>query len=87
MNVLAFGQNSEKLSVSVGFFDTSNATTNFRIKSFSGKETSLLKQFKRLCDEHFYLKSHLLCAHNGKEFDFPFWLDAWLYMVLSCQEF
>ena len=60
------------ICISVGFFDTSNATTNFRIKSFSGKETSLLKQFKRLCDEHFYLKSHLLCAHNGKEFDFPF---------------
>lgn len=60
------------ICISVGFFDTSNATTNFRIKSFSGEESSLLKQFKQLCDEHFYLKSHLLCAHNGKEFDFPF---------------
>ena len=60
------------ICISVGFFDISNATTNFRIKSFSGEESSLLKQFKQLCDEHFYLKSHLLCAHNGKEFDFPF---------------
>ena len=58
--------------ISVGFFDTSNSKRSFRIKSFSGDERALLLAFKQLCDEHFYLKSHLLCAHNGKEFDFPF---------------
>ena len=58
--------------VSVGFFDTSTSKRSFRVKSFSGEESKLLLEFKQLCDEHFYLKSHLLCAHNGKEFDFPY---------------
>lgn len=59
--------------ISVGFFDTtSQDKKQFRIKSFSGKEQHILKQFKALCDTHFFLKSHLLCAHNGKEFDFPY---------------
>lgn len=59
--------------ISVGFFDlTSPNEQQLRIKSFAGEEEHILKQFKHLCDEHFYLKSHLLCAHNGKEFDFPY---------------
>lgn len=59
--------------ISVGFFDTSIPQHRcFRIKSFSGEEKQMLKEFKQLCDNHFYLKSHLLCAHNGKEFDFPY---------------
>ena len=58
--------------ISVGFFDTSTSKRSFRIKSFSGEENKLLSAFKQLCDEHFYLKSNLLCAHNGKEFDFPY---------------
>jgi len=59
--------------ISVGFFDTTQANNrSLRIKSFSGEEASILEAFKQLCDEHFYLKSHLLCAHNGKEFDFPY---------------
>ena len=61
------------ICISVGFFDlTSPNERQFRIKSIAGEEESILHQFKRLCDEHFYLKSHLLCAHNGKEFDFPY---------------
>ena len=59
--------------ISVGFFDISSSNSKrLRIKSFSGDESTILEQFKQLCDEHFYLKSHLLCAHNGKEFDFPY---------------
>ena len=58
--------------ISVGFFDTNDRSLNsFRIKSFYGEEESLLKDFKALCDEYFFL-NHLLCAHNRKEFDFPF---------------
>ena len=59
--------------ISVGFFDINSTTEKqFRIKSFAGEERQILTQFKSLCDEHFFLKSHLLCAHNGKEFDFPY---------------
>jgi uncharacterized protein YprB with RNaseH-like and TPR domain len=61
------------ICISVGFFDlTSPNKQQLRIKSFDGEEERILQQFKSLCDEHFYLKSHLLCAHNGKEFDFPY---------------
>ena len=45
---------------------------NFRVTSFHGKEKDLLNDFKTLLETHFNRPQHLLCAHNGKEFDFPF---------------
>jgi 3'-5' exonuclease len=45
----------------------------FRIKSFSGDhEKEVLESFINLLNEHYNKPKHLLCAHNGKEFDFPF---------------
>ncbi|MBL7901048.1 MAG: 3'-5' exonuclease [Bacteroidia bacterium] len=35
-------------------------------------ETLILKQFSKLLTEQFNSVNHALCAHNGKEFDFPF---------------
>ncbi len=35
-------------------------------------EAQILKQFSKLLTEHFNSTNHTLCAHNGKEFDFPF---------------
>lgn len=59
--------------ISVGYFKTrSNGEKEFRVTSFSGDEVQLLKDFKALLDSHFNRANHLLCAHNGKEFDFPF---------------
>ncbi|AWX44650.1 hypothetical protein HME9304_01653 [Flagellimonas maritima] len=58
--------------ISVGYFTLKDNERNFRVTSFSGEETRLLKQFKQLLQEHFNLAKHLLCAHNGKEFDFPY---------------
>ena len=44
-----------------------------RIKSFYGDdEKQLLTEFAALLNEHFNTDRHFLCAHNGKEFDFPF---------------
>ena len=44
-----------------------------RLTSFFGDdEHRLLTDFKVLLDKHFVKKNHILCAHNGKEFDFPF---------------
>ena len=46
---------------------------SFRIKSFYGDdERILLKEFAELLEAHFDTNYHLLCAHNGKEFDFPY---------------
>jgi len=45
----------------------------FRIKSFYGDdEKVLLAEFADLLIKHFNSPKHLLCAHNGKEFDFPY---------------
>lgn len=58
--------------ISVGFLVTKENERQFRIKSFSGKEKELLLEFKSLLNTHFNQNQHLLCAHNGKEFDFPY---------------
>lgn len=58
--------------ISVGFFSKEKNTERFRITSFFGDEKDLLLSFKDLLDTHFNKPQHVLCAHNGKEFDFPF---------------
>ncbi|MBP7678927.1 MAG: 3'-5' exonuclease [Bacteroidales bacterium] len=45
----------------------------FRIKSFYGDdEYQLLVQFCKMLNSHYGGEKKMLCAHNGKEFDFPF---------------
>jgi len=60
------------ICISVGYFVQFGENKNFRVTSFSGDEVNLLKDFKTLLQEHFNQSKHLLCAHNGKEFDFPY---------------
>jgi predicted PolB exonuclease-like 3'-5' exonuclease len=57
------------ICISVGYLHGND----FRIKSFSGHdEKVLLGEFSKLVVKHFNKKDSQLCAHNGKEFDFPF---------------
>ncbi|MDA0935527.1 MAG: 3'-5' exonuclease [Bacteroidetes bacterium] len=58
--------------ISVGFFNLTQKDREFRIKSFVGEEKALLLDFKALLENHFSQPAHRLCAHNGKEFDFPY---------------
>lgn len=58
--------------ISVGFFSFKDGERHFRITSYGGAERDLLQQFSQLLDEHFNKPHQLLCAHNGKEFDFPY---------------
>jgi len=58
--------------ISVGYFVSVDNKRNFRVKSFAGNEKELLESFKTLLNNHFNEANHLLCAHNGKEFDFPY---------------
>lgn len=60
------------ICISVGYFNIRNDTRAFRLTSFSGDEIALLQDFKTLLEKHFGRPEHLLCAHNGKEFDFPY---------------
>ena len=61
------------ICISVGYFVEEEKKRQLRLRSFFGDdEYKLLNEFKVLLDVHFAKKSNLLCAHNGKEFDFPF---------------
>jgi len=60
------------ICISVGYFTNQGNTRLFRTTSFYGEERNLLKDFKNLLISHFSQAKHLLCAHNGKEFDFPY---------------
>jgi uncharacterized protein YprB with RNaseH-like and TPR domain len=64
-----YAEFSKIICISVGFFNDGT----FRVKSFSGNdEKVILEDFSTLLNKHFNRKEHMLCAHNGKEFDFPF---------------
>lgn len=58
--------------ISVGFMVQKNKDRLFRTTSFFGEEKKLLQDFKSLLQTHYNKPYHLLCAHNGKEFDFPY---------------
>ena len=58
--------------ISVGYFNLQGDIRTFRVTSFHGDEKKILKDFKNLLLSHFSQAKHLLCAHNGKEFDFPY---------------
>lgn len=60
------------ICISVGYFNFKDGARAFRLKSYSGDEVEILKNFKELLDRYFNFPQHLLCAHNGKEFDFPY---------------
>lgn len=57
------------ICISAGYF----YNEEFRLKSFySDDEKLLLTAFNELLNSHFSSRQHLLCAHNGKEFDYPY---------------
>ncbi|PKP29688.1 MAG: 3'-5' exonuclease [Bacteroidetes bacterium HGW-Bacteroidetes-17] len=57
------------ICISAGYF----YNREFRIKSFyADDEKLLLTEFSQLLNSHFSSRQHLLCAHNGKEFDYPY---------------
>ncbi|WP_274474909.1 3'-5' exonuclease [Mangrovimonas aestuarii] len=58
--------------ISVGFFTHNGNERTFRATSFHGEEKELLQEFKNLLTSHYNHPQQLLCAHNGKEFDFPY---------------
>ena len=61
------------ICISVGYFVENDGENQLRVTSFSSDdETVILTDFKKLLDKHFNQNKHLLCAHNGKEFDFPY---------------
>ncbi len=59
------------LVISCGFFYYSKDRGGvFRVKSFYGDDEKVV--LKEFCETLSKLNNFILCAHNGKEFDFPF---------------
>ncbi|MBN2347558.1 MAG: 3'-5' exonuclease [Bacteroidales bacterium] len=61
------------ICVSVGIITEKENNRKIRLKSFWGDdEKKLLEEFKTLLENYNSKKNINLCAHNGKEFDFPY---------------
>ncbi len=62
------------ICIAVGLFTKSEEDQlGLRVKAFSGHdEIKVLSEFKDLLDEKLDNQRLILCAHNGKEFDFPY---------------
>ena len=59
--------------ISVGLLRGSGSQRRLRLKSFAGDdEKQLLQDFANLLNSHYNSQDNYLCAHNGKEFDFPY---------------
>ena len=64
-----YAEFSKVIVIGLGYYNQNK----FRVKTIaSANEMEVLTQFSELLKQHFNTTSHLLCAHNGKEFDFPF---------------
>ena len=61
------------ICVSCGFFSQRKGDRAFRVTSFFGDdESELLTAFADMLEKRFSSPFRILCAHNGKEFDFPY---------------
>lgn len=68
-----FAEFGKIVCISVGYIKTQDGIRTLRIKSFYGDdEKKLLTEFNALVSKYFNTYDHYLCAHNGKEFDFPY---------------
>ena len=73
--------------VSVGFIHHEGNQMEFRVKSFYGNdEKILLQEFAQLLARHYHGPQFRLCAHNGKEFDFPYIARRMLILGLEIPE-
>lgn len=62
------------ICIAAGFFiRTKSGEMGLRIKAYTGKnESDILSRFKELINHKLDGENLILCAHNGKEFDFPY---------------
>jgi len=68
-----FAEFGKVVCVSVGFIKVENEAPQLRLTSYYGHdEAKLLGDFGQLLKRYYNTERELLCAHNGKEFDFPY---------------
>lgn len=69
-----FAEFGKIIVIGLGFFYTDKSgDLAFRVKSIHGDdEIVVLNEFNKVLENKFNTIAHKLCAHNGKEFDFPY---------------
>ena len=60
------------ICISAGYFTFKSDIRHFRVTSFIGNESQILRDFSNLINNYFQQPQHVLCGHNAKEFDIPF---------------
>ena len=60
------------ICISAGYFTFKSDIRHFRVTSFIGSESQILREFSNLINNYFQQPQHVLCGHNAKEFDIPF---------------
>ena len=72
-NAAIYAEFGKVICISFGFIETKNEVSRLKLCSYYGKdEVKLLEGFSMLLQNHFQKSEWRLCAHNGKEFDFPY---------------
>ena len=69
-----FAEFGQVLTIAVGYMtETEDGSLGLRVKAFADKnEARVLNGFKQLLEDKFDPDELKLCAHNGREFDFPY---------------
>ncbi|MFW5820821.1 MAG: ribonuclease H-like domain-containing protein [Bacteroidota bacterium] len=68
-----FAEFGKIICISAGLIVFEKGKYSARIKSFAGdEEKKILEEFNRMLHNYSGKRDFTLCAHNGKEFDFPF---------------
>ena len=68
-----FAEFGRVVCISAGFIQFKEERPTLRVKSYYGSdENSLLTEFGGVLDKFMENPKRNLCAHNGKEFDFPY---------------
>ena len=69
-----FAEFAKIITIAIGYFNKNeNGDLAIRVKSLASEdERDILHDFKQIVESKFDARFLTLCAHNGKEFDFPF---------------
>lgn len=73
--------------ISLGYFHEQEGEYSFRLTSLHGHdEKGILTSLSALLKKFFKDRDSLLCAHNGKEFDFPFIARRYIINAIKLPE-
>lgn len=68
-----FAEFGKVVTISLGFFYVEDENLCFKVKTLSNNdEMTLLNEFNNLITTKFHPGKLTFCAHNGKEFDYPY---------------